>query len=73
MSAWSLDTAKTHLEAWLKAELAVSTGQSYRVGTRQLERANLAEIRQQITFWRNEVNKLSSRNRRTIYAVPRDW
>lgn len=70
---WSLETAKTHLNAWLQAELAVSTGQSYKMGTRQLERANLSEIRKQITFWRNEVNKLSRKGRRVMYATPKDW
>ncbi|WP_028551748.1 DUF6148 family protein [Paenibacillus sp. UNC451MF] len=72
--AWTLEDAKKHLDAWLAAELAVSTGQSYRIGTRQLERASLSEIRQQITFWRNEVSKLAANRRgsRVMRVVPRD-
>ena len=73
MATWTLETAKAHLQAWLDAELAISTGQSYRIGSRQLERANLAEVRKQIAFWSNEVAKLESKkSRRVMRVVPRD-
>lgn len=73
MSGITLERAYQHLQAWLDAELAVSTGQSYRIGTRQLERANLAEIRKQITFWRSEIARLEGRGRRRLTrSVPRD-
>lgn len=68
-----LETAKKYLQAWLEAELAVSTGQSYRIGTRQITRANLSEIRQQINYWRKEVARLEGKGiRRVFRAVPRD-
>lgn len=72
--AWTLETAKNHLAAWLQAELAVASGQSYRIGTRYLNRADLDQIREQIKFWRNEVQKLSSNKKgaRMIRVVPRD-
>lgn len=71
---WTLQTAESHLEAWLEAELAVASGQSYRIGTRQLNRADLAQIREQIKFWRNEVVRLKSgqRGARVFRVVPRD-
>lgn len=72
MKGVTLERARLHLEAWLDAELAVSTGQSYSVGTRQLTRANLAEIRKQITYWRNEITLLSGTRRRARRYVPRD-
>lgn len=75
MAAWTLETAMAHLNAWLQAELSVSTGQSYRMGSRQLERANLSEIRQQVKFWRREVEVLQSKSkssRRVMRVVPRD-
>lgn len=66
-------TAKQHLEAWLNAEMAVSTGQSYRIGTRQLQRANLSEIKERITYWQREVSRLSGKGKRKVFrAVPRD-
>lgn len=69
----SLERAKKHLEAWYEADLAVSTGQSYRIGTRYLTRANLSEIRKQITYWEREVARLEGKgNRRVFRAVPRD-
>lgn len=68
----TLERAKVHLQAWLDAELAVSTAQSYSMGSRSLTRANLTEIRKQINYWQNQVNKLSGKSRKTMRFVPRD-
>lgn len=73
----TLERAKLHLEAWLDAELAISTGQSYTIGSRSLTRANLSEVRKQIEYWKNKVIELeliatgrkTSRSRR---FMPRD-
>ena len=68
-----LERAEKHLEAWYAAELAVSTGQSYSIGSRSVTRVNLPEIRKQITFWQREVSRLNGKgNRRVFRAVPRD-
>lgn len=77
MSTYTLETAQQHLNAWLEAELAVTTGQSYQIGSRSLTRANLYQIREQIKFWRNEVGKLQNVNKRkgknrVFRVVPRD-
>lgn len=73
----TLERAKTHYDAWLDAELAVSTGQSYSIGSRSLTRANLAEIRKQIDYWENKVAALTitangGRIRRAKRYIPRD-
>lgn len=72
----TLERAQLHLEAWLDAELKVSTGQSYTIGSRSLTRANITEIKKQITFWRNEItkieNRMNGRSRRTSRFIPRD-
>jgi hypothetical protein len=69
----TLERAQKHLDAWLEAELAVSTGQSYRIGTRQLERANLAEIRESIRYWRSEISMIKGKGRRKVMrALPLD-
>ena len=60
MPAWTLEEARTHLQAWLEAELAVSSGQKYRIGSRELARANLTEIHERVVFWRNEVTRLEN-------------
>ncbi|GEB35297.1 DUF6148 family protein [Brevibacillus parabrevis] len=73
--SWTVETARERLQAWLNAEMAVSTGQSYRIGARQLNRASLADIREQILFWRNEVARLERGSRpgaRVMRVVPRD-
>lgn len=77
MSGITLETAQAHLDAWIEAELSVVNGQSYTIGTRTLQRANLSEIRNQITYWNGMVSKLTNiangkgRNR-VIRVVPRD-
>lgn len=72
-----LKIAQKHLDAWLEAELEITTHQSYTIGSRSLTRANLSEIREQIKFWNNEVAKLENLEKRKgrnriVRAVPRD-
>lgn len=77
MAGITLETAKKHLDAWLEAEMTVTTGQSYTIGSRTLTRANLTEIRNAIDYWNGKVNQLEnvqqtgSRNR-VRRVVPRD-
>lgn len=71
------EIAEKHLEAWLEAELAVTSSQSYTIGSRSLTRANLSEIRKMIEYWTREVDRLenlmSSGGRNRMYqGVPRD-
>lgn len=72
-----LEIARNHLDAWLNAELEVTTHQSYTIGSRSLTKANLSEIRKEIEYWTNEVARLENIEKRggrnRIYrAVPRD-
>lgn len=77
MAGITLAVAKKHLDAWLTAELEVTTHQSYTIGSRSLTKANLSEIRKQIEYWENQVARLENiekrggRNR-VFRAVPRD-
>ena len=59
MSIISKEIAKQHLEMWLKAEEAVSTGQSYQIEQMQLTRASLKAF----PFGRARWQKPSGRNR----------
>lgn len=69
----ALEEARIHLEAWKAADLAVASGKSYRIGSRQLQRADVSEIRGQINYWQKKVNKLSGvRRRKVYYGVPVD-
>lgn len=70
-------TAQNHLDAWLKAEMEVTTGQSYTIGSRVLTRANLTEIRNAINYWNNKVKAIETaeknKGRNKIRrVVPRD-
>ncbi len=63
MAAWSIETAREMLTAWLDAEKAVALNQEYTFSvdgssTRRVTRADAAEITNKINFWRREVEKL---------------
>lgn len=66
------------LTMWYDAEAAVATGQSYKIGKRELTRAHISEIRKQIDYWEAKLNDLESgltqngRVRRVVRMVPRD-
>lgn len=73
MAGISLQQAQTQLDAYLAAESAVLTGQSYEIAGRKLSRANLAEIQTGITTWNSRVINLSNQSRgrsraRTVVA-----
>jgi hypothetical protein len=69
----TLEQAQAHLDAWLAADLAVSTGQSYSIATRALTRVNAAEIRAQIDYWTGKVNALTSGGRGSGIRVRGVW
>lgn len=77
MPAITLEIAKNHLNAWLEAEMSVTTHQSYQIGSRTLTLANLSEIREQIIYWENKVNALENAQKRggrnrVMRVIPRD-
>lgn len=57
----TLAVAQAHLDEWVAADSAVSSGQSYSIDGRSLTRANVADIRDQITYWNNQVNSLTAK------------
>jgi hypothetical protein len=58
-SGITLSQAQEHLDAWLAADLAVSRGQSYMIGTRRLDRTHAQEIRNNVDYWETKVKQLS--------------
>jgi len=72
-----LEIARHHLNAWLEAELELTTHQSYKIGSRSLTKADLGQIRKQIEFWQNRVAQLENAEKRggrnrVVRVVPRD-
>lgn len=75
--AFTVEQCRERLKIWLDAEQAIASGQSYYIGGRRLERANLAQVREQIKFWKNELALAESKTfgkgrRRVTRIVPRD-
>ena len=61
------------LSEYIKAERAVLTGKSYKIGTRELTRMSIDEIRKGRSYWENELQKINGRgNRRVRRGVPRN-
>jgi hypothetical protein len=71
-----LEEAKQDLAIWKKALRAIATtGQSYQIGQRRLERSDLDECRKMVAFYQGEVARLSAgrgSGARVIRVVPRD-
>jgi hypothetical protein len=68
-----LETKKARLKLYLKAEIAVLSGQSYEIEGLKLTRANLKDVQDMITRLENDIAKLSGKRRtRTKFIVPRD-
>jgi hypothetical protein len=70
MAGITLAQAEAQLSLWLAAASAVATGQSYSIKDRSLSRVDAQEIRNQIDYWQNWVERLTPRTRgRTRYVV----
>ncbi|QDQ03192.1 hypothetical protein FOH38_23640 [Lysinibacillus fusiformis] len=59
--AFTVEEVKNRLQIWLNAEEAIAKGQSYSIDNQRLERANLAQVREQIKFWQRESGKATLR------------
>ncbi len=73
MAGITLTQAQTQLDAYLAAETAVLTGQSYEIAGRKLSRADLESIQTGIKTWNARVVTLSNQARgrsrsRTVVA-----
>ena len=64
--AITLQQAQKALGNWIDADEKVSRGQSY---SRQLTRADAAEITNKINYWSEKVNQLSGKGRRGARRV----
>jgi hypothetical protein len=76
MAGITLVQAEAQLAAWLAADAALAGSQSYTItvngSSRQLTRANAAEVRKNIEFWDGRVKSLASADagrHRTRYVV----
>ena len=70
----SIEFCKRRLDMWLEAEEALATSQSYKMGTQELTRVNLSQVRKMITYWETELEKAQNGGKRykSLRAVPRD-
>ena len=71
---------KQALEATEKAYLALLTGQvqSYTIGSRNLTRLNLSELKETISTLEKEIDELEAvlrggGRRKAVGIIPRDW
>lgn len=60
MAGITLAQAETQLAAYLAAETAVLSGQSYEINGRKLTRADLDDIQRGISTWNSRAVSLSS-------------
>ena len=68
-----LEIKKARLKLYLKAEIAILSGQSYEIEGLKLTRANLKDVQDMIMRLENDVAKLSGEKRTRIkFVVPKD-
>ena len=79
MSAFSLAELRARLALYVVAEEKILSGQSYRIGERQLHRADLEQVREEIRKLAAEIEAMEAatataagRGRRMRYVVP-NW
>jgi len=77
MAVFSRKLCEEKLKTWLAAEEAIATGQSYQIGSRNLTRADLKAVREELEYWSRHLvlaeneEKQGGRNRAYRF-VPRD-
>lgn len=72
--AYTREDCLQMIEVYRKAEIAVLSGKSYKIGTRELVREDLSEIRKGRIFWESELDKLKNNGRKKLgrRVIPRD-
>jgi len=72
---YTLAAAQADLELWRKAERAVATGQAYSIGSRQLTRAGLRDIKAKIDELLGIIDVLSGGHSSPVrvYARKSRW
>lgn len=58
MPLYTKEVVIQHLNAWLAAELALSTGQSYSIAGRSLTRADRVDVMEQIKYWQKQLDDI---------------
>lgn len=77
MAIFSKETCRQKLSTWVAAEEAIATGQSYKIGSRSLTRADLKAVRDEMEYWASKLaeaeaeEKTGGRNRLHRFT-PRD-
>lgn len=72
------EIAQKNLEQWVEASSATASGQSYKIGSRQLDRADAGAIIKMINFWQNQLAKFDKEVAENLPAgrvfrvIPRD-
>lgn len=70
-----LEALRERLQLYLNAEKKILQGQSYTIGSRQLERANLATVQKKISELQSQIDAVEATGttkRRAYRAVPLD-
>lgn len=71
----TLAEASAKLAIWQAAVDAIAGSQEYRIGTRQIRRADLDDCLKMVKYYEGEVTRLTAgrrRGARVMRAVPRD-
>lgn len=70
---FDLEEAERKYKLWSNAEDAVAiSGKSYSIAGRQLTRADLPQIREQMEYWGLQIKELKGERITSVEIIPRD-
>lgn len=77
MAVFSKKLCEKKVKMWSEAEDAITTGQSYQIGTRMLTRANLKDVQEALERWAGRLAAAEAEERsggriQAYRFVPRD-
>lgn len=65
-----IEMKKKRLKDYYEAEQAILTGQSYSIGSKTLNRANLSHVQKAIKELEREIRRSENKGKRVRYIVP---
>ena len=71
---YSIETCKEMINSYLEAEKAVLLGQSYKIGSREMTRADLTEIIKARQLWERNLTlaQNSGQRKQSVQVIIRD-
>lgn len=65
----TLTVAQDQLQLWIDCSAKLAQNQSYTIGKRQWTRVDASEVRKNIEYWQDQVERLGGTRRRGVATI----